>query len=252
MKPRLTILTVGIALLAGAAASAQTMPPSGSGASPQAGPVESAREPHEAGIGDERVDQGYGSGATSGMTGGRYGASPPDTGATGGQAGPIESARERDESGLGDQRVNQGLPSSAYSGSSTVGPSGGARPGAGPIEGQREMIEDGRAGPMGAGGSGSTGGIAPQTRLGTDAPVVGGVIARIDDIPDLESRMGPGQNRLALLQTTMLNAFSSLGFESARDFRKDGERYYAEAMTSGGGWRTVEIDPATGVIRYAR
>lgn len=80
----------------------------------------------------------------------------------------------------------------------------------------------------------------------------GQVIARIDDIPNLDGRDGPGQTRLALLQTSLLNTFSTLGFTAVRDFRKVGERYYAQAMLPTGSWTAVEIDPNAGTISTVR
>lgn len=66
--------------------------------------------------------------------------------------------------------------------------------------------------------------------------------------PDLASRRGRGQNDLELSQTSVLNQFSAAGYTMVRDFRKDGDRYTAQAQDRNGQWSTVELDPRTHTI----
>ncbi len=80
----------------------------------------------------------------------------------------------------------------------------------------------------------------------------GDVLVDIDRVPAFEERMGPGQTRLELVQTTLLNRFSALGFNAVREFRREDERYFAEALTPGGEWVPVEIDPNMGTISIVR
>lgn len=63
-----------------------------------------------------------------------------------------------------------------------------------------------------------------------------------------ESRRGPGQKPLELVQTTLLNRLSASGYSMIRDFRKEGDRYVANAMGPQGAWTTVELDPRSGQI----
>lgn len=60
---------------------------------------------------------------------------------------------------------------------------------------------------------------------------------------DLAGRRGRGQKPTELQQTTLLNRLSAAGYVSVRDFRKDGDRYVANAMTPQGQWTTVVLDP---------
>lgn len=60
---------------------------------------------------------------------------------------------------------------------------------------------------------------------------------------DLAGRRGRGQKPVELQQTTLLNQLSAAGYVSVRDFRKDGDRYVANAMTPQGQWTTVVLDP---------
>lgn len=64
----------------------------------------------------------------------------------------------------------------------------------------------------------------------------------------IERRMGPEQIPLELVQTTLLNHFGALGFVEIRNFRKEGVRYLAEALTPEGTWIEVVIDPVTGAV----
>lgn len=60
---------------------------------------------------------------------------------------------------------------------------------------------------------------------------------------DLAGRRGRGQRPVELQQTTLLNQLSAAGYVSVRDFRKEGDRYVASAMTPQGQWTTVVLDP---------
>lgn len=60
---------------------------------------------------------------------------------------------------------------------------------------------------------------------------------------DLAGRRGRGQKAIELQQTTLLNQLSAAGYVSVRDFRKEGDRYVANAMTPQGEWTTVVLDP---------
>lgn len=79
------------------------------------------------------------------------------------------------------------------------------------------------------------------------------VVARLDGVPNLDRRTGSSQTQLELRQTALLNTLASLDrVEAVRNLRRDGERYYADALTSGGGWLTVEMDPYAGTITAVR
>lgn len=98
------------------------------------------------------------------------------------------------------------------------------------------------AGPGGQGFSGSGG------ATGGDR-----VIARLDGVSGLDRRAGPSRTQLELRQTALLNTLASLDrVEAVRNLRRDGERYYADALTRGGGWQTVEMDPYAGTISTVR
>ena len=60
---------------------------------------------------------------------------------------------------------------------------------------------------------------------------------------DFAGRRGRGQKPIELQQTTLLNQLSAAGYVSVRDFRKEGDRYVANAMTLQGEWTTVVLDP---------
>lgn len=92
---------------------------------------------------------------------------------------------------------------------------------------------------------------APGTGTGLDAaqaPATGGteVLVEIDEVDD--ARLGPAQRRLSVMQTTLLNRFSQLGFSDVREFRREGETYVAEAVDGDGQEVTVVLDPASGTI----
>ncbi len=76
----------------------------------------------------------------------------------------------------------------------------------------------------------------------------GRVLVEIDDVPNLEARNGPARQRLALMQTTLLNRFSQLGYSKVSNFRRDGETYVAEVTSPEGEEQTVIIDPMSGTI----
>ncbi|SMH58836.1 hypothetical protein [Azospirillum agricola] len=65
---------------------------------------------------------------------------------------------------------------------------------------------------------------------------------------EISSRRGRGQNDLELSQTTLLNQFSAAGYTMVRDFRKDGDRYVAQAQDRDGRWSSVELDPRAGTV----
>lgn len=95
--------------------------------------------------------------------------------------------------------------------------------------------------------SGSTGNATTAPSAGTS----GGerVIARLEGVPDFDQRMGPTQTQLALRQTALLNTLASLErIEAVRNLRRDGELYHADALSRGGGWMSVELDPYAGTI----
>ncbi|ACI99036.1 PepSY domain-containing protein [Rhodospirillum centenum] len=81
-----------------------------------------------------------------------------------------------------------------------------------------------------------------------EAPATGGteVLVEIDEVDD--ARLGPAQRRLSVMQTTLLNRFSQLGFSDVRAFRREGESYVAEAVDGDGQEVTVVLDPASGTI----
>lgn len=99
-----------------------------------------------------------------------------------------------------------------------------------------------------------TPGYSGSTGMAPAAPVAGTdrVIARIDTLSGLEGRVTGEQDRMAVMQTTLLNTMSQLGFQTVRDFRRSGDAYVAEALTMDGNWRTIEIDGRAGTISYAR
>lgn len=85
--------------------------------------------------------------------------------------------------------------------------------------------------------SGSTGGdMSRSATMGSGGSSVG-------QGPNIAARRGPGQKPIELRQTTLLNQLSASGFVAVRDFRKEGERYIADAMTPQGEWTTVILDP---------
>ncbi|WP_376959464.1 hypothetical protein ABNQ39_05900 [Azospirillum sp. A26] len=69
---------------------------------------------------------------------------------------------------------------------------------------------------------------------------------------DLAGRRGRGQKPIELQQTTLLNQLSAAGYVSVRDFRKEGDRYVANAMTPQGQWTTVVLDPRNSSTTPAR
>ncbi len=81
-----------------------------------------------------------------------------------------------------------------------------------------------------------------------DVPAGADVLVEIDDPANVEQRSGPEQRPTALMQTTLLNRFSQLGFSEVRDFRREGESYIAEALSKDGDWVTVVMDPMSGTI----
>jgi len=65
-------------------------------------------------------------------------------------------------------------------------------------------------------------------------------------------RRGRGQNEKELVQTSLLNEFSGMGFTAVRDFQKRGDNYVATVQDQSGRWMNVELDPRTGQITEAR
>ncbi|MBK1841576.1 hypothetical protein JHL17_29665 [Azospirillum sp. YIM B02556] len=85
--------------------------------------------------------------------------------------------------------------------------------------------------------SGSTGGdMSGSTAMGS-----AGSAGRTASVT--AARRGSGQKPIELQQTTLLNQLSAAGYVSVRDFRKDGQRYVASALTRQGEWTTVVLDP---------
>ncbi|PWC85876.1 hypothetical protein TSH100_15020 [Azospirillum sp. TSH100] len=71
-------------------------------------------------------------------------------------------------------------------------------------------------------------------------------------VSDFGGRRGRGQKPIELQQTTLLNQLSAAGYVSVRDFRKEGDRYVANAMTPQGQWTTVVLDPRNSSTTSAR
>lgn len=71
---------------------------------------------------------------------------------------------------------------------------------------------------------------------------------REQGLPDVEDRMGAEQNRDELVKTSLLNRFGGLGFAEMRDFRREGDLYAAEVMTTDRRWISILVDPRTGEI----
>lgn len=67
----------------------------------------------------------------------------------------------------------------------------------------------------------------------------------------IESRMGPDQNRLELVKTTLLNAFAQLGFAELVSFEEVGDTYVAVVRDAFGEELVVEIDPMAGELAVA-
>lgn len=123
-------------------------------------------------------------------------------------------------------------PRAARSGSTGSSMSGSSMSGSG-MSGSTGASTD-----RGYTGSSSTGAAASNRRSVTDSVTSSQV----------QSRRGRGQNDMELKQTSLLNQFSAAGWAAVRDFRKDGNRYVAEAQDRSGRWSTVELDPTTGTI----
>lgn len=85
----------------------------------------------------------------------------------------------------------------------------------------------------------------PEASLSADGNKV---LAEIDVPTDVDERLGSDQQRTALMQTTLLNRFSQMGFSEVRDFRREGESYIAEALSRDGDWVTIVMDPVNGTI----
>ncbi|AWK85606.1 hypothetical protein [Azospirillum thermophilum] len=125
--------------------------------------------------------------------------------------------------------AGSGMSGTSMSGSSMSGSS---------MSGSGMSGSTGASSDRGYTGSASTGAAAGNRRSVTD-----GVTSS-----QIQSRRGRGQNDMELKQTSLLNQFSAAGWAAVRDFRKDGDRYVAEAQDRNGRWSTVELDPATGTI----
>lgn len=111
-----------------------------------------------------------------------------------------------------------------------------------PLQGQDQPGQQGRAPDLSDPAVPGTGMDAAQasTTGGTE------VLVEIDEVDD--ARLGPAQRRLSVMQTTLLNRFSQLGFSDVREFRREGETYVAEAVDGDGQEVTVVLDPASGTI----
>lgn len=100
-----------------------------------------------------------------------------------------------------------------------------------------------------SGSSGSTGGqmdSATSTMGGTSTMMSGRQV--LSTVPPADTRRERGQRPTEQMQTSLLNTFSSAGYVTVRDFRKNGERYQAQAQDQYGNWSRVELDPQTGTI----
>ena len=102
------------------------------------------------------------------------------------------------------------------------------------------------SGTMGSTGAAATGAMGSTGSMQGNRQVLMNVDRNVGD------RAGRGQNRTELMQTSLLNYFSSAGFTAVRDFRKQGQNYVAEAQDQDGRWTTVELDPRTGTITSLR
>jgi len=91
---------------------------------------------------------------------------------------------------------------------------------------------------------GPTPGTAPVAAAGEDVEV----LVEIDRPPNMDERDGPARRELAIMQTTLLNRFSELGFSDVEEFRREGETYVAEAVDADGQEVTVVIDPIAGTV----
>ncbi|CAO3423526.1 hypothetical protein [Azospirillum endophyticum] len=90
--------------------------------------------------------------------------------------------------------------------------------------------------------SGSMGGdMSGSTAMGSASMGSAGSSGRTASVT--AARRGPGQRPVELQQTTLLNQLSAAGYVSVRDFRKEGQRYVASALTRQGEWTTVVLDP---------
>lgn len=72
---------------------------------------------------------------------------------------------------------------------------------------------------------------------------------REQGLPEVGDRMDAGQTRDELVRTSLLNRFGGLGFAALRDFRREGDLYAAEVMTTDHRWIGILVDPRTGEIR---
>lgn len=95
--------------------------------------------------------------------------------------------------------------------------------------------------------SGSTGDAA-MNRDATGSSSRSAMRGTSVDRGDIATRRGRGQNDLELSQTSLLNQFSAAGYTMVRDFRKDGDRYVAQAQDHDGRWASVELNPRSGTI----
>lgn len=134
---------------------------------------------------------------------------------------------------------------------STVGQSAGPQGTSGNTSGDAGRV----VGPSGTAGSTMGNTMDPSMNrgtMGTTGQMQGNrqVLMNVD--PNMQGRADRGQNRLELMQTSLLNYFSAAGFTAVRDFRKQGESYVAEAQDQNGRWTTVELDPRTGTISSLR
>lgn len=101
-------------------------------------------------------------------------------------------------------------------------------------------------------GTMSPGAMSPGTMspgMGTPGMgMAGGGRQVLTTVPPVEERRERGQRPNEQMQTLLLNSFSGAGYVAVRDFRKDGERYMAQAQDQFGNWTMIELDPRTGSI----
>jgi hypothetical protein len=98
----------------------------------------------------------------------------------------------------------------------------------------------------------TTGGAVVTTRLDSGRALPPGTVLEQlspSDRAAINQRLGPKQRKAELVQTTLLNEMGDLGFAKLGKVEKTGETYQAQVQTTLGNWVTIDIDPATGIVR---
>jgi hypothetical protein len=90
--------------------------------------------------------------------------------------------------------------------------------------------------------------VKPAPAARPAPPPVRVLAPREQGLPQVEDRMGDDQTRDELVRTSLLNRFGGLGFAAMRDFRRQGDLYAAEVMTTDRRWISILVDPRTGEI----